>query len=211
MSDRYTASGSDEAEYQPGSDGRVLANRLGIVNPDSMDDAELAALDVLQRKLIQQVEYDQVFTATDLCHWHRDWLGDIYSWAGRYRALNLQKDGYTFAAARRIPALMEQLERNVLSTWTPCCAMDEFRLLDALALCHVEFIVIHPFREGNGRMARVLATMMALQAGWPLLDFSALAGNRREYFAAIQHGHAHNYRPIKRIFRKVLQSSRREG
>ncbi len=83
-------------------------------------------------------------------------------------------------------------------------------LVEALGICHVEFIGIHPFREGNGRLSRVLATIMALQAGHPPLDFTWMAENKREYFEAIQHGHAGNYEPIKKIFSLALQSSQRE-
>ena len=39
------------------------------------------------------------------------------------------------------------------------------------AAVHAEPILIHPFREGNGRCARLLATLMGLQAGLPALDF----------------------------------------
>ncbi len=42
-------------------------------------------------------------------------------------------------------------------------------------------------REGNGCVARLLATLMALQAGLPPLDFGELKGKKRkEYFAAIR-------------------------
>ena len=51
MSDRYRASGR-EAEFQPGSDGRVLRNRLGIAVPDEMDEVEMFLLEKL---------YEQVF------------------------------------------------------------------------------------------------------------------------------------------------------
>jgi len=41
-------------------------------------------------------------------------------------------------------------------------------------------------REGNGRLARLLATLMALQAGLPLLDFSGFEQERqKEYFTAV--------------------------
>jgi len=30
---------------------------------------------------------------------------------------------------------------------------------------HTELVLIHPFREGNGRCSRILASIMALQAG----------------------------------------------
>jgi fido (protein-threonine AMPylation protein) len=32
----------------------------------------------------------------------------------------------------------------------------------ALAVVHAEFILIHPFREGNGRCGRLLAILMGL-------------------------------------------------
>lgn len=38
---KYNASGS-QASYQTGSNDQVLSNRLGIISPDEMDDAELA-------------------------------------------------------------------------------------------------------------------------------------------------------------------------
>lgn len=50
-------------------------------------------------------------------------------------------------------------------------------------------MLIHPFRDGNGRLARVLAPLMALQAGLRLLDFSLMAGTgKTAYIAAIQAG-----------------------
>lgn len=207
MTNRYDASGHPEGTYQPGSDERVLANVLGIVDPQEMDDVELSLLDTLQRKLLDDVEADQRFTAAELCDWHRQWLGTVYSWAGHYRSVNLQKDGYPFAAAAMIPQLMRQFDEKILARHTPCSRMDNTRLIEALSLTHVEFILIHPFREGNGRLSRVLATLMALQAGLPMLRFALLSENRPEYFSAIQHGHAGNYEPIKRIFSLVLQAS----
>ncbi|NTU97929.1 MAG: Fic family protein [Chlorobiaceae bacterium] len=33
------------------------------------------------------------------------------------------------------------------------------------AALHLELLFIHPYREGNGRSARLVATLMALQAG----------------------------------------------
>jgi cell filamentation protein len=210
MSDRYSVAGNAEGEFQPGSQDRVLRNRRGISDPQDMDDLELSLLREMQVKLLEEIEYDQGFVAADLCNWHRRWLGSVYAWAGSYHTVNMQKDGYPFAAAQRIPDLMKAFDITVLALQTPCNQMDSERLAEALGISHVEFIVIHPFREGNGRLSRVLATMMALQAGQPPLDFTWMAENKREYFAAIQNGHAGNYEPIKKIFSLVLQSSQRE-
>jgi len=80
--------------------------------------------------------------------------------------------------------------------------------VSALARVHVELVLIHPFREGNGRIARVLSTLMALQAGLPLLDFSLIAGRRKkDYFAAIQAGLDRNYEPMEGILAEIIGRS----
>lgn len=102
---------------------------------------------------------------------------------------------------------MQTLESRFLSIYTPCNRMDDDQLVDALANVHIELILIHPFREGNGRLSRLLANVMALQAGQQILDFSYLESNKPEYFSAIQAG-LDNAKPMKSIFRQVLQETR---
>ena len=60
-------------------------------------------------------------------------------------------------------------------------------------------------------MARVLATIMALQAGMPLLDFTYMTEHKDEYIAAIHTGHAGDYDPMKRIFAAILKTSQSEA
>jgi len=60
------------------------------------------------------------FTSIDLCRIHRLWLGDIYSWAGKYRQVNVKKDSFSFAAAGQIPKLMTEFEEGPLKRYTPC-------------------------------------------------------------------------------------------
>ncbi|MDT8395020.1 MAG: Fic family protein [bacterium] len=62
---------------------------------------------------------------------------------------------------------------------------------ESLAIVHAELVLIHPFREGNGRLARLLAMLMGLQAGLPMLVFDQMEGERREaYLAAVRAGMA---------------------
>ena len=84
--------------------------------------------------------------------------------------------------------------------------MSEARLAEAIAVVHIELILIHPFREGNGRLSRLLAGIMALQAGWPDLDFTAWDQNKTAYFSAIQSG-LDDYEPMKQMVRQVLRES----
>ena len=207
--DRYDVSGLPEAQFEPGSNGLVLKNLLGITSKHVMDEAEARALEQAMDALVRTCGETHRFTATDLCAWHRAWLGEIYEWAGHYRRVNVSKDGFPFAVAAQVPVLMDQFERDVLRRCTPSTFAGRAEVVHALAETHVELVLIHPFRDGNGRLARVLSSLMALQAGLPLLDFSLMAGTgKTAYIAAIQAGLDKRYVPMESLFGEVIEQSR---
>ena len=209
MADRYDTSNNPEGQFQSGSNDQVLANKLGIIDPIEMDEVELGLLDDLTIALIEEIEMDQCLTVEDLCEWHRRWLGNVFSWAGQHRSVNMSKSGFPFAASQLIPDLMNKFDEGspgFLKTMTPCEGLDDEQLLRALAEVHIEFILIHPFREGNGRLGRLLTTIMALQAGMPPLDFTYLSTHMDEYIEAI-HAGMDNVEPMTNLFRQVLQQS----
>jgi cell filamentation protein len=124
----------------------------------------------------------------------------------------MQKDGFPFAAASRIEPLMALLEADALKRCTPCRFQNTDEIAHALAEVHVELVLIHPFRDGNGRIARLVSTLMALQAGLPLLDFSSIAGaERTNYFAAVQAGIDRNYAPMCAIFAQIISATPAAG
>ena len=206
MTDRYDTSNLTEGQFQPGSNDQVLLNKLGINDASEMDDIELDLLNQLTNALLDEIKEDQPISADELCRWHHRWLGNVYDWAGQYRSVNMGKDNFQFAAAHLIPKLMKQFNDQYLAVYTPCKGMEKEQLIDALAKVHIEYILIHPFREGNGRLSRLLATIMALQAGQPILDFTIMDKQKERYFAAIQAG-LENYEPMEELFRRVLHDS----
>jgi len=137
-------------------------------------------------------------------------LGPIYPWAGEYRTINIGKGGFQFAHAPLIPRLMGELERGPLRRRTPCRHTRNADIADALAEVHAELILVHPFRDGNGRLARLLALLMALQADLPPLDFSPIAGRgKRAYIAAIHAAMSKDCAPLKRLFLRIIDRSQR--
>lgn len=207
---KYDTSGLIEAQFEPGSRGRVLKNLLGIKSKREMDQMEAREHLRALEELISLYDRSRRFTASDICKTHHLWLGGIYEWAGRYRHVNISKAGFLFAASNQIPRLMAEFERGPLREYTPCrfTVLDE--VITALAVVHTELVLIHPFREGNGRLARILAILMALQAGLPPLDFGAVKGKRRqEYFVAVKAGLDRNYEPMVKVFSGVVRRTLR--
>ncbi|MBI3599464.1 MAG: Fic family protein [Nitrospinae bacterium] len=206
QSTRYDTSTLPEAQFEAGSRGRVLKNRLGIKREKEMDEVESVALAVAIDKLLRMYNANHRFTAEDIKALHKIWLDGIYKWAGGYRQVNVSKGDFPFAAAMQIPLLMAELEKSSLRKHTPCNFESHERVIQALAEVHVELVLIHPFREGNGRVARILSTIMASQAGLPILDFTDITGRKRkEYFSAINMGLSRDYKLMEKIFARIIE------
>jgi cell filamentation protein len=206
LKNRYDVSGLPEGEFQPGSRGKVLQNKLGITSKAEMNRVEALALEKSFDGFLHVFDKKHRFTSVDICDMHRAWLGEIYEWAGRYRTVNVSKGDFPFAGAGQIPRLMDEFERGVLRRHTPCVFADRGRVLQALAEVHVELVLIHPFREGNGRLARVVTSLMALQAGCSI-NFETIKKQKKQaYFNAVQAGMKRDYAPMGALLNPLLKS-----
>ena len=73
---------------------------------------------------------------------------------------------------------------------------------------HTEFILIHPFREGNGRLGRLISVLMGLQANLPILNFESIKGKKKqEYIHAVQAGLDRDYEPMQRVFKSIIEKT----
>jgi cell filamentation protein len=211
VSGKYESAGP-EVEFEPGSRGRVLRNLLGIRRVRDMHAAESQSLELAQVDAVDQYGPNHRFTADDIRALHRLWLGPIYSWAGEYRSVNIGKGGFQFAHAPPIPRLMAELDRGALRQHTPCHGANDADAARALAEVHAELILVHPFRDGNGRLARILALLMALQAGLPPLDFSPMTGRgKRAYIAGIHAAMNRDYASLTATMARVIVRSKRRA
>ncbi len=209
-SNRYSVP-SDE-NFEPGSNDEVLKNKLGIKSKEEMEIVEEQELGRAELELLEIVDGDHQFTAEDICNIHELWLGDIYSFAGRYRTVNMAKGDFLFAPSARIADLMSKFETDFLAKHTPCSYSDTTELARVLGMVHIELILIHPFREGNGRTARLLADLMAMQANRPPLNYALIDQTKHkqgydDYILAIHAGLDENYKPMERIFKMLLEQS----
>lgn len=63
---------------------------------------------------------------------------------------------------------------------------------------------IHPFREGNGRVARLLANLMIYKSGYERIKFERIKGKLwNEYIIAVQSAGIKNYERMAEVFKKI--------
>jgi cell filamentation protein len=194
---------SREGDLQPGGEEGVLRNRLDLTSKRDIDDAEAELLDALYQSVL--VQSWENLTFEEIRYWHRRWLGNLYDWAGDLRSVNMSKGDFHFAAAGQIPRLTKKFEQNYLQHLSELPDVSDAAVIRFMAESHVEFILIHPFREGNGRISRLLLNVMALKAGFRPLDYQLWEDNREFYFRSIQAGVAGDYQHIERLVRDVLE------
>jgi Fic family protein len=68
------------------------------------------------------------------------------------------------------------------------------------AWLHHRFTQIHPFQDGNGRVARALASLVFIRAGWFPLVIRDTASERGSYIAALETADGGGLEPLVRIF-----------
>ena len=94
---RYKVLGS-AAECEPGSNGLVLRNRLGISDPVVMEELERNQLLDLYQATIGEGISTKPLRSSYLLGWHRDWLRNIYDWAGKVLTFNLSNKALALPA-----------------------------------------------------------------------------------------------------------------
>ncbi|HDS3817227.1 Fic/DOC family protein [Morganella morganii] len=203
---KYHVSNS-EGKFAAGSGDDVLENKLQLSETNDINDAELVLLEKLYKIVFSTAFPAGKITVPLIKQWHRQWLGNIYDWAGQIRTVNISKDNFIFAPAGRIAGLLSQFEKEFLSKYTPCTGMTREQLTEAIAVVHTEFILIHPFREGNGRLSRLIADVMAVQSGLPPLDYSCWKQHPAHYIAAIHAALNLNYEPMKYWVNQALSKN----
>ena len=73
------------------------------------------------------------------------------------------------------------------------------------AWLHHRFTQIHPFQDGNGRMARALATIVFLRAGW--FPVVVRRDQRSEYIDALEAADGSDLRSLVRLFVEIQKDA----
>lgn len=120
--------------------------------------------------------------------------------AGRIRNAGVRITGANFIppAAHKVPTLFDELTEYVATN------PDNLHIIYLSALFHHRFVWIHPFFDGNGRVARLVMNLLLMSAGYP--PAIILRQDRKKYYAALDMANNGDYR---KFFQLVLQSLER--
>ena len=103
------------------------------------------------------------------------------NWIGKY--------GCTIEEASFIPPNPLQLEDH-LEAWQSYISTDDIDFLLQTAVVHAQFELLHPFKDGNGRIGRILIPLFLYQKkklSQPMFYLSSyLEANREEYYVRLQ-------------------------
>lgn len=147
----------------------ILRNRLGISDQAALDRMEATFA------MVRSYELDTAAPSRpgatdrfDLAHLqsvHRRLFGDVYSWAGELRSVDIVKGQTRFAHAGAIESAGQQLF-NQLAREQHLRGLDADEFSRRAGHYLGEINVLHPFREGNGRAQRAFVNQLAHQAGY---------------------------------------------
>jgi Fic family protein len=119
--------------------------------------------------------------------------------AGAYRTVKVFLSGSQYAlplphqVAELMQHFIEQLARN-----------KNMHPVAYAAWAHKELVFIHPFIDGNGRVARLLMNLLLLQHGYTLVTIPPIM--RRDYVAALEKAHTQDA-----VFTEFIATMLKEG
>ena len=124
---------------------------------------------------------------------HKRMFGDVWNWAGTYR----QTERNIGIDPARVAQEMAQLFDDV-HYWVG----HEIYLPDEIAVrLHHRLVFIHPFPNGNGRHARMMADLLIRRLGgqpftWGGGSLADIGELRKSYIAALREADGHNIEPL---------------
>ena len=184
----------------------ILPNLLNSNSLREIQEAEFEGFLYAELLLTTQLTEKTKFDVDYIKNIHFLALKDVYAFAGNFRTVNISKQGFMFPTARFLDQSMQEFQTEILNKLlNEYVKLDSGLFIEDLARVHAELLYIHPFREGNGRTARVLLNLMLRKNGWEPLDFSKMNEELfQQYVIAVQSSAMKNYEPMKKVIEQLF-------
>lgn len=159
----------------------ALENKLGITSSADLAREEeriskKKAVELFENGMLDKLEAGK-FSALRAIHKYL--FGDIYAFAGEIRTVNISKGSFRFAPLMYLEAALDNIDKMPQSTF------------DEIVEKYVEMNIAHPFREGNGRSARIWLDLIFKTELHKVVDWRCV--DKEDYLLAMERS------PIKDI------------
>lgn len=167
----------------------ALENKLGITSSADLARKEeliskKKAAELFENRVLDSFPAGKFSTLQAI---HKYLFEDVYDFAGKLRTVNVAKGNFRFAPLMYLHAALENIDKMPQSNF------------DEIIEKYVEMNIAHPFREGNGRSARIwLDNILKTEIG-KVVDWSKV--DKEDYLLAMERS------PIKDVEIKVLLKS----
>lgn len=131
--------------------------------------------------LVYKLAKNKEMTEKDILDLHRLFYYRIDEKnAGRYRKVKVFITGskYPLPLPQDVQGLMQKFIQNLSES------RGKYHPVEFAALAHKDFVFIHPFVDGNGRVARLLMNLILLQEGYNIAIIPPIL--RQKYIAALE-------------------------
>lgn len=132
---------------------------------------------------------------------HKLALKELYTFAGRYRTVNMSKGGFLFPSALFIPQSMQFFEDEILKK-LPDTYPDKASLAKDVAIVHGELLFHPSFSGRKWPDGPYPGDLMVRKQGYEGLRFDKI--HFRDYVVAVQRVSEKNYLPMQRIIETIF-------
>lgn len=177
-------------------------NLLGITDKDLLNEYEAKGVALAELE-IYQLNIDDKIDSQLILKLHKIAFGELYDWAGKWRKINVVVGKLEPPSFQNFPNIMYQFLDNL--HWLISSAENRKNMIDCLIFAHYEFVKIHPFNNGNGRMARLLLNLVAMKFGFRPIELYHREGESRKiYISALQNADLGNFTELYELIDENL-------
>lgn len=187
---------------------------FGIIPRSKVVVLEQQGVRKAQQYIIKLSEHKAEITPELIRNLHKIGFGFIFpDWAGEFRTIDVTVGEYEPPHYSRIPELVKDFcdDFSERLKHLPSSDSEEEFLADVVSLLswfQHRFVWIHPFKDYNGRVARLLTNLLALNLGLPILTIKAESGrDRKRYIKAMKEADGHDYSKLEDLIAKALGES----
>jgi len=144
---------------------------------------------------------DRELAENDILELHRIVFSGILENAGSFRKSQVYVEGSDFLPppAFEVPVLIRELLEWLRTN------PEELRPVEVAAVFHYRFVSVHPFDDGNGRVARLLMNLLLIRHGYP---FTVVRNyDRRRYYDSLRKADAGDLAPFVNFIGRCVEES----